>query len=44
MMRTLLAFGLFLTLAACGVDGAPERPEPGVKVGGDAYVGIMYDG
>ena len=43
-MRTLFAVGLFLTLAACGVDGPPERPETGVTVGGDAYVGIMYDG
>lgn len=31
-------------LAACGVDGPPERPEPGVSVTGDASAGIMYDG
>lgn len=29
-----------LILAACGADGAPERPEPGVAISGDVSVGI----
>lgn len=43
-MKTLFTLGFFLTLAACGVDGPPERPETGVTVGGDASVGIIYGG
>ena len=29
-----------LTLAACGADGAPDRPAPGVTVSGTASMGI----
>ncbi len=32
-------------LAACGADGAPERPrdapQPGVSVSGDARIGVV---
>ncbi|WBU64359.1 hypothetical protein [Paracoccus aerodenitrificans] len=35
-----------LALAACGVDGAPERPAPppGVTVSGDIGIGVRADG
>lgn len=41
-----LALLAVLTLAACGVDGAPERPDPppGVHVSGDARIGVRADG
>lgn len=44
-MRFLLLSGL-LALSACGVDGAPERPEPppGVVVSGEAMIGGRADG
>ena len=41
-----------LSLAACGVDGAPERPAPkpapktpgySVTVGGDAQIGVVTE-
>lgn len=40
-MRILLILTIF-ALAACGVDGPPERPasKPGVSVSGDAYIGV----
>ncbi|WP_199260193.1 hypothetical protein [Paracoccus binzhouensis] len=42
----LAAFALLLaTLAACGVDGAPTRPdpapEPGLQVSGEARIGVV---
>ena len=45
MMRVLFPIGLCLTLAACGANGEPGQPEPqdgspGVRVSGDARVGI----
>ncbi len=33
----LLAAGL---LASCGADGAPERPEPGLRVSGEVGIGV----
>ncbi|HMQ39961.1 MAG TPA: hypothetical protein PKC09_01690 [Paracoccus sp. (in: a-proteobacteria)] len=44
-----LALIAALTLAACGVDGAPQRPEqpapkPGVSVSGDGRIGVRADG
>ena len=29
-----------LTLAACGADGAPERPALGIAVSGEAQMGV----
>lgn len=29
-----------LILAACGADGAPDRPEPGVAMSGEASFGV----
>ena len=42
MMRfaTILAL---LALAACGVDGAPKAPAPGVTMTGDASVGVVTE-
>jgi len=45
MTFRILAFGAILaTLAACGTDGAPERPEPrpetGISVTGTVGVGL----
>lgn len=44
-MRIAAMLAVF-TLAACGVDGAPERPAPtpGVTVSGDARIGVRADG
>ena len=41
-----LALAALLALSACGVDGAPERPDPppGVTVTGDARIGVRADG
>lgn len=41
-MRPLALIGLLALLAACGADGAPERPgtEPGITVTGGAEIGI----
>ncbi|WBU60531.1 hypothetical protein [Paracoccus albus] len=41
-----LAFALLFALSACGVDGAPERPDPppGVTFTGDARIGVRADG
>ena len=42
--RVLLATALLGWLAACGVDGPPERPEPrpgaGITVTGSAEIGV----
>lgn len=35
---------LLATLAACGVDGAPTRPDPetpGLQVSGEARIGVV---
>ncbi|WP_018000029.1 hypothetical protein [Paracoccus sp. N5] len=43
----IAALALMLaTLAACGVDGAPTRPEPsapGLQVSGEARIGVISD-
>lgn len=43
-MRPLTVIVALLTLAACGADGPPERPEPksetGVIVSGTVKVGV----
>ena len=44
-MRTLLLMAV-AALAACGVDGPPERPvepkpQPGVTVSGEAQIGMQ---
>ena len=38
MKRTV--FLLLLAVAACGVAGPPERPAPGVEVGGEIRIGV----
>ncbi len=45
-MKFLMALGFASLLAACGVDGAPTRPEgkstkPGINITGKAEVGIV---
>ena len=41
MTRIVLALGLVATLAACGVDGAPEKPvKSGATVSGTVKVGV----
>lgn len=50
MRFTVLSLSLLL-LAACGADGAPEAPSSkaaqtpssGVKISGDARVGVVYN-
>lgn len=50
MMRlaVFILFAFFVALvAACGVDGEPERPEPepqetGVRVSGNVTVGVSF--
>jgi predicted small lipoprotein YifL len=39
-VKRALALALLLALAACGADGPPERPAPGVTVGGDVRLGV----
>lgn len=41
-----LALIAVLTLTACGVDGAPERPDPpvGVSVTGEGRIGVRAEG
>lgn len=43
MKRAFLILTACLTLAACGVDGPPERPEPGVRLSGEAVVGVITE-
>jgi predicted small lipoprotein YifL len=48
-MKTVFSFLLIASLAACGADGAPERPEaattaPGLTFGGTAEIGIAKNG
>lgn len=35
----------FLLLSACGIDGAPERPDPpvGVTVSGEGRIGVRAE-
>ncbi|MEH6833280.1 MULTISPECIES: argininosuccinate lyase [Falsihalocynthiibacter] len=44
-MKKLVFLGLFATLAACGVDGAPTPPETttptGITVSGEARMGVV---
>ena len=41
-MRTAVLLAVLLTLAACGVDGAPKAPVPdtSVSVSGEVAVGV----
>ncbi|MFT6931324.1 MAG: hypothetical protein ACJAXT_000016 [Paracoccaceae bacterium] len=45
MTRLILSFALLAGLVACGVDGAPTRPDPGpetgVTISGQVSVGIQ---
>lgn len=38
-----LILAAVLALAACGVDGPPVAPQPGVSFDGDARIGIRTD-
>lgn len=41
-MRVLLPLSILALLAACGANGAPQPPtEPGVKITGDARIGVV---
>ncbi|MDO5704996.1 MAG: hypothetical protein Q4G49_07975 [Paracoccus sp. (in: a-proteobacteria)] len=40
MKRLFLILTTALILSACGIDGAPERPAPGLHVDGEARIGI----
>lgn len=40
-MRVALLLFCLAALPACGVDGAPERPEPGVQITGEAQFGVV---
>ena len=42
-MRSVLVVLVLGVLAGCGVDGAPERPEPrmSAEVSGEANVGVV---
>ena len=44
-MKYAALIALFV-LSACGVDGAPERPEPpvGVSVSGEGRIGVRAEG
>ncbi|MFT5867942.1 MAG: hypothetical protein ACI8TF_000041 [Paracoccaceae bacterium] len=45
MTRLILSFALMASLIACGVDGAPtrpdQRPETGVTISGQISVGVQ---
>ena len=47
LTSTLTALATLLALAACGVDGEPERPtraempEPGISISGSVEFGIV---
>ncbi len=41
MTRLILALFSLAILAACGADGAPETPAPGVSITGEAQMGIV---
>lgn len=40
-LRLLLVSALFLS--ACGADGPPERPTPGLTVKGEARIGVVME-
>lgn len=40
MKRLILALTVLGGVAACGVDGRPSHPEPGVTISGTVEVGI----
>lgn len=45
---TRLLIPLVLLLAACGIDGPPQRPAddtppPGLTLSGDAAIAVKYD-
>lgn len=41
MIRMTMMLAVLGVVAACGVDGPPERPEPGVSVTGEARMGVV---
>jgi len=41
MTRLILALFSLGLLAACGADGAPKAPTPGVSITGEAQMGIV---
>lgn len=43
MIRVASLLAILATLAACGVDGEPERPRPGVTMTGDSRVGVVLN-
>ncbi|HRK41611.1 MAG TPA: hypothetical protein PLH11_01090 [Gemmobacter sp.] len=40
-MRILLSLSVLALLAACGANGEPQPPEPGVKISGEARIGVV---
>ncbi|MEM9970938.1 MAG: hypothetical protein AAF762_07540 [Pseudomonadota bacterium] len=40
MMRRAAAAMLLVALSACGADGDPEPVEPGIRVTGEARIGV----
>lgn len=47
MTRLLASLAALALLAACGIDGTPQRPadapRPGITIAGDAEISIMGD-
>jgi hypothetical protein len=41
MTRICVTLALFGLLAACGADGAPERPKSGIS--GEARIGVVLN-
>ncbi len=41
MMILRLSFLAVLALSACGVDGEPTPPKPGVAVSGEVQIGVV---
>ncbi len=39
-LRVILAMAIMGLLAACGADGAPNAPAPGVSLQGEARMGV----
>lgn len=39
-LRFLLVLTSLGLLAACGADGAPDAPKPGVSISGEARMGV----
>lgn len=40
-MRIVLSLSLLALLAACGADGQPEPPKPGITIRGEAQAGVV---